>query len=106
MYTYDIHVMKVGNSDPRAGIEPTSLAFQASVLHLTLSMFLMSPLYSSMQLLVLGASATYYTCPPGFVSLLNGPTITGRPGVDSVLAGKDGHGLLTTKAASPVTCIH
>ena len=28
-------VMKMGNIVPRAGIEPTSLAFQASVVHYT-----------------------------------------------------------------------
>ena len=38
-------VMKMRNIAPRAGIEPTSLAFQASVLPLHHTGFLMSPLY-------------------------------------------------------------
>ena len=42
---YVMGVMKMGNIVPRAGLEPTSLAFQASVLPLHHVGSLMSPLY-------------------------------------------------------------
>ena len=35
MGLYVVGVMKMGNIVPRVGIEPTSLAFSASVLHYT-----------------------------------------------------------------------
>ena len=40
---YDVHVMKMGNTVPRVGIEPTSLSLWASVLSLHHIGFLMSP---------------------------------------------------------------
>ena len=45
MATSVVGVMKVGHILPRAGLEPTSLAFQASVLPLHHIGSLMSPLY-------------------------------------------------------------
>ena len=44
-YPSVVGVMKMGNSVPRAGIDPTSLASQASVLPLYHIDSLMSPLY-------------------------------------------------------------
>ena len=44
-YDYVMGVMKVGNIVPRVGIEPTSLAFWASVSPLHHTVSLMSPLY-------------------------------------------------------------
>ena len=83
-------VMKIGNIVPRAGFEPTSLAFRASVLPLHHMGSLMSPLYPHPPVYVTlcsEVSADYYTCPPGIVNLLlltityihtgNGLTYTG-----------------------------
>ena len=50
MYIYVMGVMKMGNTMPGAGLEPTSLAFWASVLPLHHIGSQMSPLYP---------------CPPG-----------------------------------------
>ena len=58
--------MKMGNIGPRAGLEPTSLAFQACILLLHHVGSLMSPLYPclpcylAMQLLASEASTDYY----------------------------------------------
>ena len=67
-----MYVTKMGNAMPRAGLEPTPLAFQASVLPLHHIGSLKSPLYPrppmspmSMQLL-----ASLVTRHPGIVSLL------------------------------------
>ena len=53
-YTYFVSEMKLGNIEPRAGIEPTSLALQASVLPLHQVGSLMSALYP---------------CPPVYVAV-------------------------------------
>ena len=53
--------MKMGNTAPRAGLEPTSLAFWDSVLPFHHIGSLMTPLYPSMQLLASEVSADYYT---------------------------------------------
>ena len=52
---------------PRAGIEPTSLALQASVLPLQQIGSVIS--WLSMQLLALEVSADYYARPSGIVSI-------------------------------------
>ena len=54
-------VTKMGNIVPRAEIEPTSLAFQASVLPLYHVCSLISPLYPYMQLLASEVNTAYYT---------------------------------------------
>ena len=49
-----VGVMKMGNTVPRVGLEPTSLAFQASVLPLHhIGLPLMPPLYPRLQLLAI-----------------------------------------------------
>ena len=57
-----VSVMKMGNILPRLGLEPTSLAFRASVLPLQHIGFLMTPLYLHLpvQLLASEVSADYY----------------------------------------------
>ena len=66
-------VMKMGNTVSRVGLEPTYLAFQASVLPFHCIGSLLSPLYPRppvcVWLLVSEVSADYYTRPLGFVSL-------------------------------------
>ena len=67
-------VMKMGNTAPRAGVEPTSLAFWASVLpvhHIGSLMFLLyphPPVYVA--LLPQRSVQTTILIPPGIVSLL------------------------------------
>ena len=65
MATSLIGVMKMGNIVPRAGLEPTSLAFWASVLPLHHLGPLMSPLYPhahlSMWFFASEVSADYYS---------------------------------------------
>ena len=64
-YVSVVGVMKRGNIVPRVGIEPTSLAFRASVLPLHYVGFLMSPLYPRLPVHGLSeVSADHYTRPP------------------------------------------
>ena len=52
----------MGNIVPGAGLEPTSLAFPASVLPLRYVGSLMSPLYPRLPVYAAPCSADYYTC--------------------------------------------
>ena len=60
-----MEVMKMGYIVSRAGIEPTSLAFLASVLAITPP----HPTHLFIQLLAREVSTDYYFHPPGIVSL-------------------------------------
>ena len=77
MCVCSVVVLKMGNiGPPRAGFEPRTLAFEASVLTNTLPMLpdviALSIAYPSTWLLAQEVSADYYTHFCGFISLLNG----------------------------------
>ena len=67
-----MRVMKRGNIVPRVGVEPTSLAFRASVQPFRQVGSLVSPLYPRLPVYAAAhseVSADYYTQPHGIVSL-------------------------------------